>query len=210
MSKRWLGILATWIWLLPGPALGADAVMGTGIVTGTVTLEGRATSDAVVSVTGPKGENLKAGPAAMEPARATVEQRGMKFIPRVSAVRVGTLVSFPNDDKTWHNVYSASETKSFDLGLFPPGESRGVTMDKAGVVRILCNVHPTMEAYVVVMNHPFFAVPNERAVYRIPSLPVGEYRLEVWHPEAGTRTELFKIARPGEVRVMDVDLSRSR
>jgi plastocyanin len=210
MSKRWLGILVTWIGLLPGPALAAEGMSGAGTVTGTVTLDGRATSDVVVSVTGAEREMLKAERVESQPERATVDQRGMNFIPRVSAVRAGTLVSFPNSDKTWHNVYSASETKSFDLGLYPPGESRGVTMDKPGVVRILCNVHPTMEAFVIVLDHPFFAVPNERGVYRIPSLPVGEYRLEVWHPVAGAKRELFKISRAGEVRVMDVGLTPPR
>ncbi len=210
MRDDWRWALALWALLLPAVVFGAKGAGAHGTVTGTVTLNGRETSDVVVSIKGSAGEVPSFQLAGGKSKTAMVDQRGIKFLPRVSAVLVGTLVNFPNNDKSWHNVYSASSSKPFDLGLYPPGESRGVTFDKTGVVRILCNVHPDMEAYVVVKEHPYFAVPNERGVYRIPSLPLGEYRLEIWHPEVGTKEKVFKIVREGEVPTIDVKLKKMR
>jgi len=213
MRQRWSTILVLWVCLLPlhqwltGNALGAG---GEGTVVGTVTLDGRGTADVVVSIKGLSGEALKARLPSDKSKPAMVEQRAGKFIPRISAVLSGTLVNFPNNDKSWHNVYSASETKQFDLGLYPPGESRGVTFDKAGLVRVLCNVHPQMEAFVVVNDDPYFVVPNSRGLFRIPSLPLGEYRLEVWHPDVGVKTEVFRIVRTGEVKTVNVSLKKIR
>ncbi|MEE9550381.1 MAG: carboxypeptidase regulatory-like domain-containing protein, partial [Candidatus Binatia bacterium] len=121
-----------------------------------------------------------------------------------------TRVTFPNNDDAWHNVFSNSEAKKFDLGLYSPGKTRNVTFDKPGVVRILCNVHPHMEAYVVVKEHPFFTLSDSRGNYRLGAVPVGRYRLEFWHPELGTRVEPFNMARDGEVLAIDVDLEGVR
>ena len=74
------------------------------------------------------------------------------------------------------------------------------------MVRIMCNVHPNMEAHIVVKEHPFFTVPNTQGNYRIPALPLGKYTLEVWHPELGTKVEHFNMVRDGEVLAIDVDL----
>jgi len=143
-----------------------------------------------------------------ETKRALVDQREMKFIPRVSAVLVGTTVDFPNNDKVWHNVFSTSEAKKFDLGLYPSGQSRSVTFDKAGVVRILCNVHPSMEAYVVVKSHSYFTVADARGNYTLSDVPLGKYRVEVWHPELGARVVPFELVREGEVLALDFDLRK--
>lgn len=210
MRQQWFTILVLWVCLLPWATGNAQGAEGEGTVVGTVTLDGRVTADVVVSIKGLSGEALKARLPSDKPKPVIVDQGAKKFIPRISAILVGTLVNFPNNDKTWHNVYSASETKQFDLGLYPPGESRGVTFDKAGVVRVLCNVHPQMEAFVVVKEDPYFVVPNSRGIFRIPSLPLGEYGLEVWHPEVGSKTKLFKIVRTGEVRTINVSLKKIR
>lgn len=162
---------------------------------------GKPTMDAVVSVEGPGSDQLKT-------PKAVMDQRDLKFIPRVMAVLAGTTVEFPNNDKTWHNVFSKSEAKRFDLGLYPAGETRSVTFDKAGVARILCNVHPNMEAFVVVKSHPYFAAPDERGHYRINAVPLGQYRLEVWHPDLGTKVISFDVVREGEVLTLNVDLKK--
>lgn len=137
-----------------------------------------------------------------------MDQRNLKFIPRVLPVLVGTTVEFPNNDKTWHNVYSKSEAKEFDLGLYPAGETRSVTFDKPGVVRILCNVHPNMEAYVVVKDRPYFTTPDPRGNYTLDRVPLGQRRLEIWHPEFGTRLVPFNLVREGEVLSVNVDLKK--
>ena len=137
-----------------------------------------------------------------------MDQRDMKFIPRVLPVVIGTTVDFPNNDKTFHNVFSTSEAKKFDLGLYPAGKSRNVAFDKAGVVKILCNVHPNMESYVVVKEHPYYAVSDARGNYRVNGVPLGKYRLEVWHPEFGTKSVPFELVREDEVLGLNVDLKK--
>ncbi len=167
----------------------------TGIVKGTITIGGRPTSDAVVSVEGVAEEKLETQSLKVKASKAVMNQHDLKFVPRVLPVQGGTTVNFPNNDKTWHNVFSASTTKKFNLGLYPAGESRNVTFGKPGVVRILCNVHPNMEAHIVVKGHPFFTVPNTRGSYRIDAVPMGKYRLEVWHPQRWSTLTWFARER---------------
>ncbi|MBI4525054.1 MAG: hypothetical protein HY695_14720 [Deltaproteobacteria bacterium] len=193
--------------LLPAIVFGADSRKA-GIVKGVIVVSGRPTADAIVSVEGLPGDYLKAQTAGAKPKKAVIDQRDVKFIPRVLPVIVGTTVDFPNNDKSWHNVFSASEAKKFDLGLYAPGKTRSVTLDKAGVVRILCNVHPNMEAFVVVKEHPFFSATDKRGNYQIGGIPPGKYRLEVWHPDLGVKPVSFNMAREGEVLAIDLDLKK--
>jgi plastocyanin len=204
-------------WLLPlfglffsAIAFGDGGSGNTGTVKGTITIDGSPAAGIVVSIEGLPSEYLKAQISNMKPKRAVIDQRDKKFIPRVLPVLVGTTVDFPNNDNTWHNVFSTSEIKKFDLGLYPHGDHRDVTFTKPGTVRILCNVHPNMEAYVVVKEHPFFAVSDTRGNYNITAVPVGRYRLEVWNPELGTKAVPFLMARVGEVLVLDMDLKTMR
>ncbi|HWP59824.1 MAG TPA: carboxypeptidase regulatory-like domain-containing protein [Candidatus Acidoferrales bacterium] len=184
--------------------LAAQSADKVGIVKGTITIKGRPTADAVVSVEGIRQESAK----PTKPKNAMMDQRDMKFIPRVLPVVVGTTVDFPNNDNTWHNVYSASEAKEFNLGLYPPKHTRSVSFDKAGVVRILCNVHPQMEAFVVVKTHPFFSATSKNGSYQLSDVPLGKYVLEVWHPDFGTRRIPFELVREGQVATLDLDLKR--
>ena len=189
----------------PAVALGAGSAK-TGVVKGGITIGGRPTSDVVVSVEGLAQGKVKTQDTKLKTAKALMDQREVRFVPRVLAVLVGTTVEFPNNDKTFHNVFSTSEAKRFDLGLYAPGKSRSVVFDKAGVVRILCNVHPSMEGYVVVKGHPYYAVTDSRGNYSLNGVPLGKYRLEVWHPELGTREVSFELVREGEVLTLDVEL----
>ena len=203
-AKRAVSLLG---FLVPLLVFGGEATK-TGIIKGTITIGGKPTTDAVVSVEGLPQENLKSQISNLKSKKAVMDQREVKFIPRVLPVLAGTTVSFPNNDKTWHNVFSKSEAKPFDLGLYPAGETRSVTFDKPGVVRILCNVHPSMEAYVVVKGHAYFAAPDKRGNYRINAVPLGQYRLEVWHPDFETKVVSFNLVREGEVLTLNVDLKK--
>jgi plastocyanin len=179
------------------------AEQGTGVIKGSVTIGGRPTGDAVVSLEGiPRQANAPAAGAS----KAIIDQKDLTFRPRVIAVIVGKTVDFPNNDKTFHNVYSNSEAKKFDLGLYPSGQSRSVNFDKPGVVKILCNVHPNMEAYVVVKEHPFFSVSDARGNYSINTAPLGKYRIEVWHPQYGSKSVPVELVRGGEVLAVNVEL----
>lgn len=181
-----------------------------GTVKGTITIGGSPASGVVVSVEGLPNESCKSKISNIESERAVIDQRDKKFIPHVLPVRVGTRVNFPNIDDVWHNVFSTSEAKKFDLGLYPPGNDRNVTFDKPGVVQILCNVHPHMEAYVVVKEHPYFALSDTRGNYRPDEVPVGKFRLKFWQPELGTKVEPFNMVRGGEVLSVNMNLKRMK
>jgi plastocyanin len=206
MMRRYLWVALAL--LLLGPQVRAGETPGVGIVKGTVTVAGKPTADVVVSIEGVASETIKAQMSAAGTRKAVLDQRNMKFVPFVLPVLVGTTVNFPNNDKNWHNVYSKSEAKKFDLGLYAPGKSRSATFDKPGIVRILCNVHPSMEAFIVVKEHPYFAAPDKSGNYRLDKVPVGKYRLEVWHPQFGRTEYGVEIVRDGEVVDMNFDLKK--
>ncbi len=195
--------------LLRAAAFGGE-VAKTGIVKGTITLAGKPTPDAVVSIEGLPQDKLATQNSKLKTAKSVMDQRDMKFLPRVLPLLVATTVDFPNNDKVWHNVFSASEAKKFDLGLYAPGKSRNVTFDKPSVVRILCNVHPDMEAFIVVKAHSYFAAADKRGLYQLKNVPLGKFQIEIWHPEFGTRAVPFELVRDGEVLAIDVDLKKQK
>jgi plastocyanin len=137
---------------------------------------------------------LKDAPARpTPPVHAEIRQRDEAFIPRVVAVPVGSEVDFPNDDPIYHNVFSLSRAKSFDLGRYPRGESRHVRFDKPGIVKVFCDIHSHMTATVVVFNHPWFAVPDENGRYALPVLPPGDRQITAWHERLGDTTVRLKL-----------------
>ena len=194
--------------VLSGVLASAQAASKTGILKGTITISGKPAPDAVVSIEGLPKETAKPRDAKLKAPHAVMDQREMKFVPRVLAVVAGTIVDFANNDKTWHNVYSTSDAKKFDLGLYPPQKTRSATFDKPGVVRILCNVHPAMEAFIVVKGHPYFATTEKRGNYEIENVPLGKYTVEVWHAEFGAKKLPFDLVREGQVLVLDIDLKK--
>jgi plastocyanin len=150
----------------------------------------------------PALEELPAGHASMD-------QRNEEFIPHVLAVTVGTVVDFPNDDTKFHNVFSLSHVKTFDLGRYPAGHSKAVRFDKSGIVPISCDIHTHMSAYVLVFNHPYFAVADEDGRYVIPNVPAGSYTLKVWS-EVGQADSRFVTMLDGGSVECDFRLDRAR
>lgn len=118
-----------------------------------------------------------------------IAQLGETFIPHVLPIQKGTTVEFPNQDPIFHNVFSLSGTKSFDLGRYPKGDSRSVTFDEAGIVPVFCHLHSDMSAIILVLDNPYFAVPGPDGQYRIENIPPGNYTLVAWHE----RSEPVKI-----------------
>ncbi len=116
-----------------------------------------------------------------EPRRVTLDQRNEAFVPYVLAVSVGTTVEFPNHDRTYHNVFSLSKTKRFDLGRYPQGESKSLRFDRPGVVRVFCEIHSHMSAFILVFAHRFFAATDAEGRYRIDDVPPGTYTLVAWN-----------------------------
>jgi plastocyanin len=131
-----------------------------------------------------------------EPGRAVMDQRNERFVPHVVAVTVGTVVDFPNSDRTYHNVFSLSRAKRFDLGRYAAGKSKGVRMDRPGVVRVFCDIHSHMNAFVLVFNHPFFDVTDDDGRFELPALPAGTYTLVGWY-EGEARITRPVVVPPG-------------
>ena len=126
-------------------------------------------------------ERVPAGSTSASTERAVLRQRGERFAPHVLPVLRGSTVDFPNDDVLFHNVFSLSRAKEFDLGRYPRGTSRSVTFDRSGIVQVFCHIHSDMSAVVLVLDNPYFAVPDAEGRYSIPDLPPGDYTLVAWH-----------------------------
>jgi plastocyanin len=118
---------------------------------------------------------------------ARLVQHDKQFTPHVVVVGKGGSVAFPNLDRVYHNVFSLTGGSSFDLGLYKSGDSRERTFVNPGVVRVFCNIHPEMSAYVLVLDQaaPFFAVTDVAGKVTLTGLPVGSHRLRVWHEKGG-------------------------
>jgi plastocyanin len=141
--------------------------------------------------------------------RARLDQRDETFIPHVLAITVGTTVDFPNNDKTYHNVFSLSRIKQFDLGRYAAGRSKSVTFDRPGIVRVFCDIHSHMSAFILVFSHRYFAVTDPDGRYRIDEVPPGTYTVSVWNEVVrGESRSVTVPAGGGEVEV-NFSLSRS-
>lgn len=143
--------------------------------------------DAVIYV-----ERLSAAAdSAIDPAPVPkLAQKDQMFVPRVVAVAVGGTVEFPNQDPIFHNVFSLSPVKRFDLGKYPRGHSKSVRFTKAGLVNVYCDIHSNMAAYILVLPHHGYTRPDEHGAFRM-TLPAGHYVLVAWHPDLGeTRTDV--------------------
>lgn len=139
-----------------------------------------------------------------EPGRATLDQRNETFVPHVLAVRVGTVVDFPNSDRTYHNVFSLSKATRFDLGRYAAGKSRQVRFDRPGVVRVFCDIHSHMSAFVLVFNHPYFDVADEDGRFRIDGVPAGTYTVIAWYEGDPRASRAVTVPAGGAV---DLDVS---
>ena len=140
-----------------------------------------------------------------DPARATLDQRNERFVPHVVAVTVGAIVDFPNNDRTYHNVFSLSKTKRFDLGRYAAGRSKAVRFDRPGIVRVFCDIHSHMNAFILVFAHRYFAVTDAAGRYHIDNVPPGTYTLSAWF-DGGVRDQRTITVAP-DVRALELDFN---
>jgi plastocyanin len=161
-----------------------------------------AVTDAVIYLDGPVPPRGGEAAAAEKPAR--LAQKGQAFTPRVLPVMVGARVDFPNYDPIYHNVFSVSPTKRFDLGKYARGKSKSLVFTKPGRVNVYCEIHSGMEAFILVLPHPWFTQPDASGSFALPDLPAGTYKLKAWHPDFGERA-VTVIVSDREAKGVEVD-----
>jgi plastocyanin len=127
-------------------------------------------------------------------SRETMDQRSETFVPHLLAVMTGTTVDFPNSDRIYHNVFSLSKSRSFDLGRYAVGRSKSVLFDRPGIVRVFCEIHSHMSAFILVFSHPYFAMTDAEGRYRIDDVPPGTYNVIAWNE--GLASEPKPVAVP--------------
>src|SRR5450631_2087809 len=147
---------------------------------------------------------VEKGPAADAPGNVTasIEQRDRRFAPDLVVIPAGSSVSFPNFDPIFHNVFSLSKAKSFDLGNYPNGQSRTVTFPAPGLVAVYCHLHSNMSATIVVAPNHWATKADGKGGFTLADVPAGTYTVVAWHKTAGTFRKTIVIGEKN-----DVDLS---
>jgi plastocyanin len=132
---------------------------------------------------------------------AVMDQRNESFVPHVLAITTGTTVDFPNSDRFYHNVFSLSKPKTFDLGRYAAGHSKSIRFDRAGIVRVFCDIHSHMNAYILVFSHPFFALTDGDGRYRIDNVPPGTYGIVAWNEGTPSDTQAVTVPDGGTAEI---------
>ena len=156
--------------------------------------------DAVLFVEGPTGVAAQARPTTVE-----IAITDKVYAPHVVVVPVGSTVRFPNHDPFNHNVFSVSDSNEFDLGLYGRGETKAYTFGHPGLVRVYCNIHPRMVAYVYVMANRYYAQPGADGGFTIENVPSGRHRLHVWHERIPA--EVVKDVAVGTLAPADLQIA---
>jgi plastocyanin len=153
----------------------ASGAADAGTITGRIPVSGAAEADRTVVYV-----DFAPRATAAAARRAKLLQKGARFTPSVLPVVKGTDVDMTNDDWVAHNVFSKSEVKPFDLGIYTPGSAKAVTFERPGTVDVFCSIHPRMSAVVLVLQNPYFAKPDAQGEFTIPDVPAGSYSLRVY------------------------------
>jgi plastocyanin len=141
-------------------------------------------------------------PVAPEP---TIRQVNETFVPQVLAIQTGDTVHFPNLDPFFHNVFSLSGARSFDLGRYPKNQVRSVKFDRPGIVKVFCHIHSHMNAVIRVFDHPYFCKADSNGTFSIPHVPEGTYTLVAWHERLKLQRQVIRV-EPGETPSLDFAL----
>jgi plastocyanin len=158
--------------------------------------------DFVVFVEGRVGTNRPLATNVLQVATTKIAQKGAAFSPHVLPIVAGTTVEWPNFDEIYHNVFSMSDAKQFDLGLYkgnPP--DKRVTFDKPGRVDVFCSIHANMHCIILVVENPYFANTDENGNFSITNIPPGTYKLKAWHERLPADEREITVPTNGPVRV---------
>lgn len=144
-----------------------------------------------------------AKPTDGKPEYMVMDQKNERFVPHILPIQRGTAVRFLNSDSIYHNVFSLSPAKNFDLGRYPKGQYRAVTFSKPGVVKVYCDIHTHMNAYILVLDTPYFTVTDSSGHFSLAAVPAGEYSLVVWYGRWPQKSQKAVIVS-GETRRFEV------
>jgi plastocyanin len=160
--------------------------------------------DAVVYI-----DNIASKTFSPPKEHAKIDQKNLKFNPHVLPILVGTTVDFHNSDDVLHNVFSPDPcAEKMNLGTWPKGQSRSYTFKAPGCVSVmLCNVHPEMEAYILALQTPYYAVSAQDGSYEIKNVPAGKYTLKIWHEKLKEQTITVEVPETGDATV-DFDIHK--
>ena len=183
MIWRWVIFSSAALWLIAPRAAGAATVNGQLEITNSRDAAVRKRKDYTGVLLWLEPMDRPA-PAPASPKRVQMIQRDKRFTPHVIAVPLGSTVDFPNFDPIFHNAFSNFSGQQFDVGLYPPGTNRSWTFKQPGIVRVFCNIHPTMSAVIGVFSTPWFAVTPVSGQFTIADVPAGEYQLRIFHERA--------------------------
>jgi plastocyanin len=175
-----------WRWLIFFSAAALALRLSAGTVSGEVRLMSDSTAHRQKDFSGVAVWLTTPGKAdsRLPKKRALMEQKDKKFIPHVLVIETGTTVDFPNLDPIFHNAFSNFSGQIFDLVLYPPGSSQSVRFRRPGIVRVFCNIHPSMSAVIVVVDSSYFTTTEEDGSFSIPDVPAGAYRVHFFHERA--------------------------
>jgi plastocyanin len=170
-----------------------------GNIVGTVKAKGvKNSADAIIYI-----EKIAGKTFAAPKEHAKMDQKNLKFSPHVLPVLAGTTVDFRNSDDVLHNVFTPDAcADKMNLGTWPKGESRSYIYKNPGCVTVmLCNVHPEMEAYVLALETPYYAVSAADGKYEIKDVPAGKYQLKIWHEKLKAQIVSVDVPEKGDVTI---------
>lgn len=148
-------------------------------------------------------------PAAIPADTAVIRQRNKRFDPEIMPILAGTTVEFPNDDTVFHNIFSLSKIQPFDLGLYQQGASRSVTFSRPGLVKVYCNIHPQMIAYILVLPNLHFTMTDARGRFILPDVPLGKATVRSWYPRSREQAERAVIVAEGGIQDLQLNFVES-
>jgi len=134
-------------------------------------------------------------------------QSDTAFVPAAVVVTVGNTVSFPNGDPFFHNVFSYSRARRFDLGRYPAGESKDVVFDEPGIIQVFCEVHDFMRGTIVVTENPYYAIVEDDGTFSIVGVPPGDYTLVAWQADHDEVERSVTVTEGGNAH-LEVELHR--
>ncbi len=200
MNKTFLLVL-TLLWTLP--ASSRAQVSGQVEVLEKGGVKRPVIQDVLVYIDGVSVETTTQGSARHQ----TIRSRNKAFEPRVAAVLAGTTVTFPNLDDIMHNVFSLSKGNRFDLGLYKSGAQKDFVLRNPGLVRVYCNIHPQMSAFVHVTDNPYYTWAQPDGAFRIEGVPPGRYTLRVWNEQEETTKPVLVTEQGASGVLVQLDVS---